>query len=121
MASVASEPFGMSYMQEFKSAVKPLSFYARVTALATHLLLIAGLILWSGNALGLLVAAPLLAPLWGLIKGREYTYAWASLMITFYCAALLAEGFARPQHHLHGYLLASVAALEFAGLTLYVR
>lgn len=101
--------------------MKPLSTYARICASATHLLLTCGLIAWSGSWLGLLLAAVLLAPLPGLLRGREYTYAWGSLLLTFYSAGLLADGVATPAHKSIAWALAAVAAVEFCALTLYVR
>jgi uncharacterized membrane protein len=67
-----------------------LSPLARGVALAMHALLIAGIALWSGRTLGYVFAALLLPSVPGLVRGRPYTYAWSSLLLTFYCAALLA-------------------------------
>lgn len=93
----------------------------RVMVLLTHCGLMAGLLLWSQSILGAMVAAVLLIPLPGLWQGRSYTYAWASLLLTFYCAALLAEGVAMPAKKAIAWSLAGIAALEFSALILYVR
>ena len=37
-----------------------------------------------GGSLLMLKAAPLLLPLFGILKGRRYTYQWSSLFILFY-------------------------------------
>lgn len=93
----------------------------RVFALATHLLLVAGL-LWSAwPSVGVLVIVPLLFALPGLWRGRRYTYAWASMLLVFYCAGLLAEVYMRPTQVGFWRGLAVIAALEFVSLILFVR
>lgn len=99
----------------------PLSRYAQITTLVMHAVLIVGLLLWTDTLAGQLLVVPLLFPLPGLLRGRDYTYAWFSLMLSFYCAGLLAEGVARPELKTVGFLLAGVSAIEFAALNLYVR
>ena len=37
-----------------------------------------------GGSLLMLKAAPLLVPLFGILKGKRYTYQWASMFILFY-------------------------------------
>ena len=37
-----------------------------------------------GGSLLMLKAVPLLLPLFGILKGRRYTYQWASMFILFY-------------------------------------
>lgn len=99
----------------------PASSAARAVALSGHLLLIAGLLAFSPTRLGLVVALVLLLPLPGLWRARPYTYAWAAMLLSFYAAALLAEGYARPAHQLPAFALAGVAGLEFLALILFVR
>ena len=97
------------------------SRYARALATAAHLLLMAGLAWWSSSTVSLLLTALLLLPLPGLLRGREYTYAWSSLLLSIYCAGLLAEAFAIAAHRPVALALAGVAAAEFSALVLYVR
>lgn len=99
----------------------PPSRFLHALALATHLGLIALLIAWSRSTLGLAVALLLFAPLPGLVRGRPYTFAWASMLISVYCAMLLAEGYARPEARGWAFGLAGLAALEFVALILFVR
>jgi len=80
-----------------------------------------GLGWWSSSVLGWLVTALLLPALPGLWGGREYTYAWMSLLLSFYSAGLLSEGVAVPAHKPVAWALAAVAAVEFSALVLYVR
>jgi uncharacterized membrane protein len=68
------------------------------------------LLLWAALALSLLAwitvgyswllctlaVLPLLAPLPGLVQGRRYTYAWASLFTVPYLAFALTELIANP-------------------------
>ena len=97
------------------------SRWARGATLAAHALLIAGLAWKAGVSAGLVLLLPLLAPLPGLWRGKSYTYAWASMLITFYCAGLLAEAYMRSSHAQEFRTLAAIAALEFVSLILFVR
>jgi uncharacterized membrane protein len=98
-----------------------LSRYAQIAALVLQIGLIAGLVAWCGPLPGLLLALPLLAPLPGLWRRRTYTAAWASMLLVFYVAGLLAEGVAQPQRRAVGSALSVVAALDFVALLLFVR
>jgi len=93
----------------------------RAAAIGTHALLIAGLAWLVGASVGVLIVIPLLLPLRGLWRGERYTYAWASMLLVFYCAGLLAEAYMRPYSANLLRLLAGVAALEFVSLVLFVR
>lgn len=101
--------------------MSPLSFYARIVALVAHLALIGALLHFGGSLLSILAALVLLVPLPGMLRGREYTHAWASMMVAFYCALWLAEGWANPAQQGLAFSIAGLAALDFAGLVLYVR
>jgi uncharacterized membrane protein len=100
---------------------RPLSFYARVVAIASHLLLIALMLIGSGGGSGALLILPLLLPVAGILRGRAYTYSWACMLVVFYAAGYLASGYAQPMHKLSAFSLASVAAVDFVALVLYVR
>jgi uncharacterized membrane protein len=93
----------------------------RVLTLAAHAALLAGLAYVTGFSAGLLLLVPLLLPLHGLWQGRRYTYAWSSMLLTFYCAGLLAEIYMRPAQAPLLRALATVSALEFVSLILFVR
>ncbi len=98
-----------------------LSEWARLAALALHLLLMAGLLIWCGWLPGALLCLPLLAPLPGLLRRRTYTAAWASMLLVFYVAGLMAEGVAVPGRRAIGTALSVIAALDFVAVVLFVR
>jgi uncharacterized membrane protein len=98
-----------------------LSEWARHTALAAHVLLIVGLVAWCGWLAGGLLVLPLLAPIPGLLKKKTYTAGWASMLLVFYVAGLLAEGVAVPGRREIGTLLSVLAAIDFTGVALFVR
>jgi uncharacterized membrane protein len=100
---------------------QPLSRYARALALAAHLALIVVLLHRGDSLLSVLAALLLFLPLPGLLRGREYTHSWASMMVAFYCALWLAEGWAHPSQQRLAFAIAGLAALDFVGLVLYVR
>lgn len=97
------------------------SVIARRVVLAAHGLLILGVALRHPSALSVVIAALLLLPLPGLIRSRGYTYAWASMLVAFYVAGYLADGYARPDTRLSAFLLASIAALDYVALMMFVR
>lgn len=98
-----------------------LSIQMRRVALAAHALLIVLVLVPKFSALGTLLALILLIPLPGLIRGRTYTYAWASMLVAFYVAGYLAEGYARPDTRAASFAIGSVAALDYIALMLFVR
>lgn len=98
-----------------------LSRIARTVAIGAHLSLIVLLLLRAQLGPASLLAIPLSFPLPGLLRGRSYTCAWASMLVTFYVAGYLAAGYADPANKWSAFALASVAALDFVGLVLYVR
>ena len=89
--------------------------------LALHLVLMAGLLLWSRTPAAVLLVLPLAAALPGLWKLRAYTYRWLSLVLVFYVGGLLAEGVAQPGRRGIAFALAAVGAGEFVLLPLFLR
>lgn len=83
------------------------------------------LILGSGGLsrvlLALLATLPLLAAWPGLLLGRGYTAAWASMIVAIYCALLLAEAYMQPLHKPVLLALACIAALDFVALILFPK
>ena len=100
---------------------RPLSVYLRALALAAHLALIVVLPILVPTRLGLTSALLLCLPLWGLVRGSLYTGKWASMLLVFYCALLLAGGYADPAQRRLLFGLATLAAVDFSALVLYVR
>lgn len=90
-------------------------------ALGAHCALIVGVVLRDPSVLSLMLALILLAPLPGLIRARTYTAAWASMLVAFYVAGYLAEGYARPEARLGAFTVASIAALDYLSLMMFVR
>ena len=93
----------------------------RVLSLAMHVVLILGLLIGAGSKLAWLAVLPLLPSLPGLYRGRRYTYAWTSMLLVFYCAVLLSNGYTMPGARTLMFALATVSAIEFAALVLFVR
>lgn len=101
--------------------MRRLSSPARVASTGLHTVLIL-LTLWqAAGLLTALTALPLLAALPGVIRGRERTYGWASMLVAFYCALWLAEGYVRPAGQDLAFLMATLAALDFSALVLFAR
>lgn len=98
----------------------PLSRYARVATLLAHGALIAAQIT-VGGTLAWMGAALLLLPLPGLWRGREYSYQWSSMLVAFYCALWLAEGWANADGRFAAFAMAALAAADFVSQVLHVR
>lgn len=94
---------------------------AWAVALACHFALANGLWIWAGLLPGLLVVLPLALGLPGLLRRRRYTAGWLTLLLSGYVAALLAEAASVPSRYGIALGFASVAAVEFVALVLFVR
>lgn len=68
-----------------------------------------------------LAAAPLLAPLPGLVRGRRYTYAWASLFAMPYVAFSVTELLANPAARAVASLSLLLVFAWFCAMVLYLR
>lgn len=87
----------------------------------SHLALMAIIALRSGWGVPVLLVVPLLFPLPGLLRGRDYTFAWATMLLVFYVGGYLAAGHANPADKWACFGVAALAALEFVGLSVYVK
>lgn len=102
-----------------------------LSALGCHVALAGWLVAWLGflaplpgawaPAFAVALALPLAIALPGIVRGRAYTHAWASLVTPFYLALALMELAAGPEPR--GYALtATLLALgAFTGSLAYVR
>ncbi len=95
----------------FLHGVLTVALFALVAGRGTvaHLLLAVG------------VSLPLLATWPGLLRQRAYTASWASMLVAFYCAMLLAEAYMLPKLKVALLALAVVAVLDFVALMLYAK
>jgi uncharacterized membrane protein len=96
---------------------------------------IAAVLLWGAVALSLiawytagypwlicvLAVAPLLAPLPGLVRGRRYTYAWATLFVMPYLIFTITELLANSRARLVASLSLLLIFSWFCAMVLYLR
>lgn len=68
-----------------------------------------------------LAAAPLLAPLPGLIRGRRYTYAWSTLFAVPYLAFAVTELLVNPAARWAASLSLALVFAWFCAMVLYLR
>jgi uncharacterized membrane protein len=97
------------------------SFWPWLLALAMHCVLANALWIWAGFGIGLALILPLAAALPGLLRQHRYTAGWLTLLLCFYIAGLMSEGFSQPQRKLIALSLSAVATIEFVSLVLFVR
>lgn len=100
---------------------RPLSVWMRRVALLSHLALIVAMVGVSEPVAAMVLILPLLLPLPGLIRGRDYTHAWATMLLAFYVGGWLAAGYYNPAQKWISFGIAALAAVEFAALNLYVK
>ena len=98
-----------------------LSRWAYRVTVASHLALIVVIALRSGWGVPMILVLPLLFPLPGLLRGRDYTFAWSTMLLVFYVGGYLAAGHANPAEKWACFGVAAVAALEFVSLSVYVK
>ncbi len=99
---------------------RPLSQYAKGVALTTQFLLMIWLAILQ-SSLAWVGALLLALPIPGLLRERIYTYQWASMLVAFYSALWLAEGYAQPDQRLEAFGIAAIAAIDFVSLVMFVR
>jgi uncharacterized membrane protein len=68
-----------------------------------------------------LAVLPLLAPLRGLVRGRRYTYAWATLFAIPYLIFAVTELLANPRARLVASLSLLLVFAWFCAMVLYLR
>jgi uncharacterized membrane protein len=69
----------------------------------------------------IIAVLPLLAPLNGLVRGRRYTYAWATLFAIPYLAFALTELLANPQARWVASLSLLLVFAWFCTMILFLR
>jgi uncharacterized membrane protein len=75
-----------------------------------------------GNAtLAMVLSIPLLAPLYGLTKGRRYTYKWTTLCVLPYLIIGCTEVIANPQRRTWSATMLLLGLLLFAALLGFLR
>lgn len=93
----------------------------RRAAPVLHAALIVSVALREHSKIGLVLAVALAVPMPGIALGRTYTCAWASMLVTFFVGGYLAAGYARPDSQVSAFVVATIAALDFVSLVLFVR
>lgn len=64
---------------------------------------------------------PLLFPLAGMIKGKQYTYAWTSFLSMYYFAHGIGEAWSDPVANWYGMIEVVLSLMWFVGAIVYVR
>lgn len=110
--------------------MRKLSNSARILALAGLMSLAGCLFYWYGELLPsarlgawlpMMLTAPLLIPLPGLIRGKAYTHAWTSLLSLLYIVWALTEILATPAARPAAYPAFFSGLLLFTGCLMFVR
>lgn len=97
------------------------SRWSRYITVVSHVALITIIAVRSGGGPSILLALPLLFPLPGLLRGRDYTYAWSTMLLVFYVGGYLSASYTNPAEKWTCIGIAALAALEFVSLSVYVK
>lgn len=100
-------------------------------AMAGYVGLLALILIWNiwiipANEVGIslvliIMAAPLLFPLKGMLKASRYTFAWGSFLAMAYFAYGVMEAWASQTHQLYGLLMVLFSLMWFGFALAYVR
>jgi uncharacterized membrane protein len=101
-----------------QSATRTLTIWLWLAIVASLLAWIAAGYPW---AICILAILPLLAPLNGLIRGRRYTYAWATLFAIPYIAFAITELLANPRARWVAALSLLLVFAWFCTMILFLR
>ena len=102
----------------------------RYIALYSYLGLIAWILLWNVlspsttypvSLILILLLAPLLVLMRGILHANRYTHAWASMISLFYFALGVSDAYADPSNRIYGIGLIILGLLWFAGSIAYIR
>ena len=69
----------------------------------------------------IVLLVPLLIPLRGLLHGRSYTHAWASMLSLFYFCLGIMHAWSEPATRGYGLALTAFSLMFFCGTIFYVR
>jgi uncharacterized membrane protein len=69
----------------------------------------------------IVLLAPLLAALRGMLHGRAYTHAWASMLSLFYLCLGIMHAWSEPAARGYGLSLTAFSLIFFSGAICYVR
>lgn len=107
------------------------ALFWRWSALLGYLGLLGWIVLWQAFiapsavypvALTLIVLlAPLLCALRGMLHGRRYTHQWMSMLSLFYFALGTADAYADPVDRPYGLVLLGLSLVVFAASIGYIR
>lgn len=69
----------------------------------------------------IVLLAPLLIPMRGMLHGRPYTHAWASMLSLFYFCLGVMHAWSEPAARGYGLSLTAFSLMFFCGSIFYVR
>ena len=90
-------------------------------AIALAVAVVAGQVAAGRPWIGAALAMPLAIPLPGLVRGKRYTYAWATMLITAYIGLGLVETVASPAGRSWAIATLLLAFGSFLTMVLYLR
>lgn len=103
----------------------------RYVALCSHIALLSWIAIWQMTVVKahsysilfvfLIYLLPLLLPLYGVIRGKAYTHAWANFVILFYVLHSITVIYAVPAERWYGVVELFLASSMFVGCCAFAR
>jgi len=113
------EPSPLSIWSSRWRAVAVVSMVVQIVVVVAWLLLPTPTV--ARSVIALILCAPLLAPLLGILRARRYTYKWATLCVAPYFVVGLTEAVANPSARMLAGALLAGALTWFAALLGFLR
>jgi len=111
--------------------MSPTVYKLRWLALGSHIMLILWMCIWYFGLLStseyslvfifLMYVMPLMLPLWGIIKAKPYTHAWASFIVLLYLLHAITVIYAEPSQIVFAAIELVLASAMFVGCAGFAR
>ena len=110
--------------------MQPKTTLYRTLSLVGYFGLLAWVIIWhfaltnteySVTFILLLYVLPLVFPLYGIVKGKPYTHAWASFVVLLYLMHGITAWYSIPEQWLYALIEVIFSVIMFTGCSMYAR
>ncbi|MDG1814736.1 MAG: DUF2069 domain-containing protein [Glaciecola sp.] len=110
--------------------MQPKTALYRTLSLVGYFGLLAWVIIWhfaltnteySVTFILLLYVLPLVFPLYGIVKGKPYTHAWASFVVLLYLMHGITAWYSIPEQWLYALIEVIFSVIMFTGCSMYAR
>jgi uncharacterized membrane protein len=110
--------------------MQPKTAFYRTLSLVGYFALLAWVIIWNFTLSNteysvafilILYVLPLVFPLFGIVKGKPYTHAWASFVVLLYLMHGITAWYSIPEQWLYALIEVILSAMMFTGCSMFAR